>query len=117
MKQGFLTTHVLDVYSGTPGSKIKVELYYINKKRKKLSTIYLNKDGRCDKPLLKGRNFIKGEYELVFHISKYFKKKAKLPKIPFLNNVTIRFGVSNNNEHYHIPLLVSPWSYSTYRGS
>ena len=117
MKQGFLTTHVLDTYSGTPGKYIKVDLYFIKKIRKKIITIVLNKDGRSNKPLLKDNNFIKGEYELVFHIGKYYKKITTLPKTPFLNEVIIRFGISNTNEHYHIPLLVSPWSYSTYKGN
>ena len=117
MKQGFLTTHVLDTYSGTPGKNIKVDLYFIGKKRKKITTVILNNDGRSKKPLLEGNKFVKGEYELVFHIGKYFKKISSLPKILFLNEVIIRFGISNIDEHYHIPLLVSPWSYSTYRGS
>ena len=118
MKEGFLTTHVLDIYSGKPGSNIKVDLYNITKKRKKIITIILNKDGRLSKPLISGKNFNKGKYELIFYVGNYFKKKLKLSKkIPFLNEVVIRFGISNNKEHYHIPLLVSPWSYSTYRGS
>ena len=117
MKQGFLTTHVLDTYSGKPGKNIKVDLYIVSKKRKKITSIVLNKDGRSHMPLIKGSEFQKGEYELVFHIGDYFKKITKLPTTPFLNKVTIRFGISNPNEHYHVPLLVSPWSYSTYRGS
>ena len=117
MKQGFLTTHVLDIFSGTPGKRIKVELYSINKGRKIINTVILNADGRSNKPLLKGKNFKKGEYELIFYVGDYFKKITRLPKIPFLKEVVIRFGISSNNEHYHVPLLVSPWSYSTYRGS
>ena len=117
MKQGFLTTHVLDTYSGTPGNNIKVDLYLIKDGREKITSVLLNKDGRSDKPLIEGEKFITGEYELIFHISDYFANITKLPKIPFLNEVIIRFGISNNKEHYHIPLLVSPWSYSTYRGS
>ena len=112
-----LTTHVLDTYSGKPGKNIKVDVYYVTDKPNKISSIVLNKDGRSDEPLVTGSNFKEGEYELVFHIGDYFKKITKLPKIPFLNEVVIRFGISNPKEHYHIPLLVSPWSYSTYRGS
>ena len=117
MKQGFLTTHVLDTYSGTPGKNIKVDLYFIKDSKVKISSVLLNNDGRSDNPLLEGKNFIEGEYELVFHIAEYFEKITTLPKTPFLNEVVIRFGISNAEEHYHVPLLVSPWSYSTYRGS
>ena len=113
-----LTTHVLDVYSGKPGMGIKVDLYHIqNKKREKLKSITLNNDGRADKPLIEGSDFKEGQYELVFFVGDYFNKIAEIPKIPFLDDVVIKFGISNAKEHYHVPLLVSPWSYSTYRGS
>ena len=113
-----LTSHVLDIYSGKPGAGIKVDVYYISdNKRDKLNTVLLNKDGRADKSLVEGSNFKEGKYELVFFVGDYFKKMTDLPKIPFLNEVIIRFGISNSKEHYHVPLLVSPWSYSTYRGS
>ena len=113
-----LTSHVLDVYSGKPGGGIKVDVYYIfDNKRDKLNTVLLNKDGRADKPLVEGSNFKEGKYELVFFVGDYFKKITNLPKTPFLDEVVIKFGISNPAEHYHVPLLVSPWSYSTYRGS
>ena len=80
------------------------------------STI-LNDNGRSDKPLIEGDSFKEGQYELIFFVGDYFKNITKLPKTPFLNEVVIRFGISNAKEHYHVPLLVSPWSYSTYRGS
>jgi len=113
-----LTTHVLDVYSGKPGNGVKVELYYLkNNDRKKIKSIILNNDGRAEEPLVEGVNFIEGKYEIVFFIGDYFKKTINSKKIPFLDDVIIRFGISNSKEHYHIPLLVSPWSYSTYRGS
>ena len=113
-----LTTHVLDIYSGKPGKNIKVEIYfYQNNKKIKLNTLVLNEDGRASKPLLEGENFKDGEYELIFFVGDYFKKINNVNKIPFLNDVVIKFGVSNSKEHYHVPLLVSPWSYSTYRGS
>jgi len=113
-----LTTHVLDVYSGSPGSGIKVDLYQIqNNKREKLISVMLNSDGRTDKPLIEGSNFKEGQYELVFFVGDYFKKITEVPKIPFLDDVVVKFGISNAKEHYHVPLLVSPWSYSTYRGS
>ena len=113
-----LTTHVLDIYSGKPGIGIKVELYRIqNNKREKLKSVTLNNDGRADKPLIEGSAFQEGQYELVFFVGDYFKKITETPTIPFLDDVVIRFGISKNNEHYHVPLLVSPCSYSTYRGS
>ena len=113
-----LTTHVLDVYSGKPGKGIKVDLYYINNdKREKLNSVTLNDDGRSEKALAEGINFKEGKYELVFFVGSYFKKITETSKIPFLDDVIIKFGISNIKEHYHVPLLVSPWSYSTYRGS
>ncbi len=113
-----LTTHVLDVYSGKPGAGIKVELYYFNNnKREKKKTLILNEDGRADKPLLEGEDFLNGKYELVFFIGEYFKHIMKSDEPPFLDDVAVRFGISNSKDHYHVPLLVSPWSYSTYRGS
>jgi 5-hydroxyisourate hydrolase len=113
-----LTTHVLDIYSGKPGKGIKVDLYYFNNDQKnKINTIILNADGRSDQALIEGTNFKEGKYELVFFVGDYFKKINGISKIPFLDDVVIRFGISNIEEHYHVPLLVSPWSYSTYRGS
>jgi 5-hydroxyisourate hydrolase len=113
-----LTTHVLDVYSGKPGKGIKVDLYYIeNNQRKKINSVILNDDGRADTPLVEGANFVEGKYELIFFVGDYFKKITETHKISFLDDVVIKFGISNSKEHYHVPLLVSPWSYSTYRGS
>ena len=112
-----LTTHCLDTFSGKPAKGIKVDVYSISEKREKIKSITLNNNGRSDKPLIEGANFKEGQYELVFFVGDYFKKITDLPKTPFLNEVVIKFGVSNPQEHYHIPLLVSPWSYSTYRGS
>ena len=113
-----LTTHVLDVYSGKPGKGIKVELYYYNEgNKKKVNSFILNNDGRADKPLVEGSNFKEGHYELIFFVGEYFKRLTEIPKIPFLDDVVLKFGVSNAAEHYHVPLLVSPWSYSTYKGS
>jgi len=113
-----LTTHVLDVYSGKPGKGIKVDLYYINNdNREKLNSVILNDNGRTEKALVEGINFKEGKYELVFFVGSYFKKITETSKIPFLDDVIVKFGISNTKEHYHVPLLVSPWSYSTYRGS
>ena len=113
-----LTTHVLDIYSGKPGKGIKVDLFYINGIEKtKLNSIVLNSDGRSDGPLIEKDNFKNGKYELVFYIGDYFKNILESETTPFLDDVILRFVISKNNEHYHVPLLVSPWSYSTYRGS
>ena len=112
-----LTTHCLDTFSGKPAKGVKVDVYLASGKREKLNSTILNDDGRSDKPLLQGSNFKEGQYELVFYVGDYFKNITDLPKTPFLNEVVIRFGISNSDEHYHVPLLVSPWSYSTYRGS
>ncbi len=112
-----LTTHCLDTFSGKPAKGVKVEVYSVLGSKEKLNSIILNNNGRSDKPLLEGDNFKEGQYELVFFIGEYFKNLTNLPKIPFLNEIVIRFGVSNPKEHYHVPLLVTPWSYSTYRGS
>ena len=114
-----LTTHVLDIYSGKPGKGIKVDLYYYknHEQKSKINSIILNNDGRSDQALIEGKNFKEGKYELVFFVGDYFKKINGISKIPFLDDVVIKFGISNIEEHYHVPLLVSPWSYSTYRGS
>ena len=112
-----LTTHCLDTFSGKPAKGIKVDVYLISGKKEKINSVTLNNNGRSDKPLIEGANFTEGQYELVFFVGDYFKKITDLPKTPFLNEVIIRFGISNSKEHYHVPLLVSPWSYSTYRGS
>ena len=112
-----LTTHCLDTFSGKPAKGIKVDTYIATGERKKINSTVLNNNGRSDKPLLEGSNFKEGQYELIFFVGDYFKNIANLPKTPFLNEVIIRFGISNPKEHYHVPLLVSPWSYSAYRGS
>ncbi len=113
-----LTTHVLDVYSGKPGAGIKVDLYFLNgSDKEKINTLVLNGDGRSDNPLVEKEKFKSGKYELVFYIGDYFKKVTESNGLPFLDDVIIRFGISNIKESYHVPLLVSPWSYSTYRGS
>ena len=113
-----LTTHVLDVYSGKPGKGIKVDLYFISEEnRKKVKTVVLNNDGRSDKPLVENDEFKVGKYELIFFVGDYFKTITNKNDLKFLDDVVIRFGISDNKEHYHVPLIVSPWSYSTYRGS
>ena len=112
-----LTTHCLDTFSGKPAKGIKVDVYLVSEKREKINSTILNNNGRSEKPLIEGTSFKEGEYELVFFVGDYFKNITNLPKTPFLNEVIIKFGISNSKEYYHVPLLVSPWSYSTYRGS
>ena len=112
-----LTTHCLDTFSGRPAKGVKVDVYLVSGKREKLNSIVLNNNGRSEKPLIEGANFKEGQYELVFFVGDYFKKITDLHATPFLNEIIIKFGVSDPTEHYHVPLLVTPWSYSTYRGS
>ena len=113
-----LTTHVLDVYSGKPGKGIKTELFFLDGEiKEKITSIILNGDGRSDKPLVEQEKFKNGKYELVFYVGDYFKNITNQNGLQFLDDVVVRFGISNNKENYHVPLLVSPWSYSTYRGS
>ena len=96
-----LTTHVLDVYSGKPGKGIKVELYFISgENKKKLKSIILNEDGRSSQPLVEKDEFKEGKYELVFFVGDYFKNITKNNDLKFLDDVVIRFGISNNKEHY-----------------
>ena len=112
-----LTTHCLDTFSGKPAKGVKVDVYFVSGKRERLNTIVLNNEGRTDTPLVEGSSFKEEKDELVFFVGDYFKTVTNLPKTPFLDEVVIKFGISNPSEHYHVPLLVSPWSYSTYRGS
>ena len=118
MSKGYLTTHVLDTYNGKPGSHIKGHLFRVkNDKKIKIKDFALNLDGRCDSPILEKEDFIIGKYEIIFFCGDYFKDIKDLSKPFFIDDVIIRFGINNDKEHYHVPLLVSPWSYSTYRGS
>ena len=116
---GYLTTHVLDTSSGMPGAGIKVELFRLDGgSRTPLGSLVTNADGRGDAPLLEGEAFQIGLYELVFHAGAYFEKSGTaLPEQPFLDMVPVRFGISDADAHYHVPLLLSPYGYTTYRGS
>ncbi|MEM9217528.1 MAG: hydroxyisourate hydrolase [Cyanobacteria bacterium P01_F01_bin.150] len=116
---GKLTTHVLDTANGCPAVGIKIELYrQENGSDKCLASEVTNNDGRTDRVLLTGETMAIGIYELRFWVGDYFKsKEMPLPHVPFLDWVPIRFGIADAAAHYHVPLLVSPWSYSTYRGS
>ena len=114
-----LTTHVLDTSKGKPAAELKIQLFKINKLEKfligKFST---NEDGRVDEPLISPENIEEVNYELLFFAGDYLKKEhMNLDKNLFLDQIPIRFNVINKLEHYHVPLLLSPFGYSTYRGS
>ncbi|HHZ09816.1 MAG TPA: hydroxyisourate hydrolase [Rhizobiales bacterium] len=115
---GKLTTHVLDTAAGKPAAGMRVALYRVSgSSRSKIKDAVTNADGRCDAPLLQGEEFKTGTYELVFFAGDYLRAGyAALPDPPFLDQVPIRFGMAEET-HYHVPLLVSPYGYSTYRGS
>ncbi len=114
-----LTTHVLDLTNGIPAADLKVELWQIpelNATKQLLGTALTNKQGRIETGFL--NEIITGEYELAFFIGKYYQSRGTNLADPiFFNVVPIRFALSNETKHYHIPLLISPWGYQTYRGS
>ena len=116
---GRLTTHVLDTTSGRPGAGLAIELFTIEgEARRLLASIVTNGDGRCDRPLLEGAAMKSGTYELVFHVADYFQRQGvAMSDPPFLDLVPLRFGIAATGQHYHVPLLISPFAYSTYRGS
>ena len=114
---GRITTHVLDTAAGRPAAGLKVVLNRLDAAPVVLAEAVTNADGRVDRPLLEGSNFAIGRYEIVFHVGDYFRRAGvALPDPPFLDLVPLRFGVAQD-AHYHVPLLVSPYAYSTYRGS
>lgn len=115
---GRLTTHVLDTATGKPASGLAIDLYRVNGgSLSKLKSVVTNDDGRCDEPLLVGEDFKSGEYELHFHAGDYLRSiRTELPDPPFIDVVPLRFGMAEAS-HYHVPLLLSPYGYSTYRGS
>ena len=116
---GKLSTHVLDVTQGKPGAGVAIELYAVQGTQKTLlRSAVTNHDGRCDAPLLQGNDLRAGQYELVFGAGDYFAAQGvNLPAPRFVDRVTIAFGIADPSQNYHVPLVVSPWSYSTYRGS
>ena len=115
---GGLTTHVLDTANGKPAAGMTLELYALEgEERRLVRTARTNADGRTEEPLLGEPDLVAGHYEIVFDVAGYFAGEMDLPDPPFLGRVPIRFGVVDPDAHYHVPLLASPWSYSTYRGS
>jgi 5-hydroxyisourate hydrolase len=116
---GKLTTHVLDTAHGCAAAGMRVTLLRIDGTRsQQLAQLDLNHDGRAGSPLLEGELLERGRYRLVFAVAAYFRGRGvELPEPPFIDDVLLDFGIADPSLHYHVPLLVSPWSYSTYRGS
>jgi 5-hydroxyisourate hydrolase len=116
---GRLTTHALDTANGCPAAGMRVTLFRIDASGAALlKSIVLNADGRADGPLLEGVEMRTGRYRLDFAVGAYFEAGGtRLDDPPFLDRVPLEFGIASPEQHYHVPLLVSPWSYSTYRGS
>lgn len=116
---GFLTTHVLDTARGLPAEGVEIALYRVSgNSHKKIATTVTNSDGRTDAPILPQDKFQPGQYELVFFAGDYLRATGQAGEDPlFLDQVPIRFGMNDPQAHYHVPLLLSPYGYSTYRGS
>ncbi len=116
---GQLSTHVLDTMHGNPANGMDLRLFRIEKGgANQLAKVTTNEEGRTEGPLLEGEAFIAGIYEIRFYVGNYFADMGvELPQPNFLGEVSIRFGIASPEEDFHVPFLVSPWSYSTYRGS
>ncbi|KAF4000003.1 hydroxyisourate hydrolase [Glaciimonas immobilis] len=116
---GKLSTHVLDITQGKPGAGVQIALYAVHAAGKTLlKNVVTNADGRCDAPLLQGDEMVAGEYELIFSAGDYFAAQGvDVPTPRFVDRVTLAFGIAEPDQNYHVPLVVSPWAYSTYRGS
>jgi 5-hydroxyisourate hydrolase len=115
---GRLTTHVLDTARGRPAAGMNIELFRLDGgSRLPLKTVETNADGRTDEPLLEGEEMRSGTYEIVFGVGEYFAGFEGVSDPAFLDRVPVRFSLADPSARYHVPLLASPWSYSTYRGS
>lgn len=118
---GRLTTHVLDTAAGKPAAGVEIEVWWLaadDREPELVRVDWTNADGRTDGPLLESPGFYEGSYEMVFVVGDYFAgQPVAVSDPPFLDRVPVRFTIANTDLHYHIPLLVSPWAYSTYRGS
>lgn len=108
---GKLTTHVLDTVKGRPAGGMKIELHRLEEGDSLIKTVFTNADGRTDEPLLSGDQFGAGHFELKFFVGSYFDERR------FLDVVPVHFTIADDESNYHVPLLCSPWAYSTYRGS
>lgn len=119
MAEGKLTTHVLDTAQGRPAAGMVIWLYRVSgNSHRKIGSFVTNADGRVDQPLLAGKEFQAGTYELVFHAGDYLRSTDQgAGEVLFLDQIPIRFGVVDAGQHHHVPLLISPFAYSTYRGS
>ena len=116
---GHLSTHVLDTRNGCPAAGMRITLQRVDGARAEtLKSLTLNDDGRADGPLLDAAQMAAGRYRLLFEVAPYFRGRGvALPDPAFIDTVQLDFGIADAGGHYHVPLLVSPWSYSTYRGS
>lgn len=116
---GRLSTHVLDTARGKPAAGVRIALYRISgNSHRKIAEVTTNADGRTDEPLLMGDSLQQGQYELVFYAGDYLRASGQAGEGElFLDQIPIRFGVPDASQHYHVPLLISPFAYSTYRGS
>lgn len=116
---GALTTHVLDTSRGVPAHGVTIALHRIaGDDRQELIQAVTNADGRVDTPLLSGEALAEGTYELIFAMGAYFRERSDpVTDPPFLDDVVVRFTIGDRDAHYHVPLLATPWSYTTYRGS
>lgn len=113
-----LTTHVLDTAHGRPAAGLGIALYRLEPEAVEVARAVTNSDGRCDAPLIPDGEMAPGRYELIFHAGAYFDALGlALPDPKFLDEIPIRFGIANGTAHYHVPLLLSPFGFSTYRGS
>ncbi len=119
MAKGYLTTHVLDTARGAPAAGLRIVLYRLGgPSPERIAEAVTNADGRTDKPILAAEVFATGSYELVFFAGDYLDRTGAPGEAPrFLDQVPIRFGMADADAHYHVPLLLSPYGYSTYRGS
>jgi 5-hydroxyisourate hydrolase len=115
---GKLTTHVLNLATGAPAAGMRVELRRLSEPGLSADAVLTDGSGRCAQPLLEGSALSPGRYSLTFHVAAYFRSLGvALPEPPFLDEVIIAFGIADAGQNYHVPLLVTPWSYSTYRGN
>jgi len=115
---GQLTTHVLDISAGLPAAGVRIELRELaSGVYEPLVSVVTGRDGRCPAPLVAGSGFHTGRYALTYHVAAYFRARGiALPEPAFIEEAVIQIGIAHPDEHYHVPLLISPWSYSVYRG-
>ena len=115
---GKLTAHVLDTHAGIPAGGVRIELRELTSTGSQLLGVFVTaENGRCAEPLLQDERFQRGRYELTFHVADYFRaRNVALPDPAFLEEALVRIGIAHADQHYHVPLLITPWSYSVYRG-